>query len=510
MGSAFVRVFSVLVLVLILLAGLALGGIALSDRIREMAHWDQQLSRIAAVMLNREAVLTLPVSLLEPLPVSVPNRRVAVADLPGSLQTRLDSASMLADRQASCWLLYLRLSPTEAIEFELGDRADQMIDRVSVLLQWRLDQYRLEQHRSDPESVSGLKTARIDQYLQTLSDSFSLKYLKQPPESLVPTIRLPSGQFVTLGQPQDWLVPTSWWSIFLAIVYALVCLGLVVYRLVSLVENRLNVLEQTTRRLAQGHLSARVIVRGHDPISRLGDSFNRTAEHIRRLLDIQREMVRAVSHELRTPISRMTFALDNLADMTTDKPVVQRSIKNMDGDLQELEQLVDEILTYARLEEGGPLLEFERTSPEAIARQVVSEACPPESIQVAFDDRIHQLALMAEVEPRYLHRAVQNLVGNACRYARSRVIVSCQLTDETCRIDVEDDGPGVPEEDWGKVFMAFARLDDSRTRKSGGFGLGLSIVRRIAYWHGGRAIVGRSERLSGAQFSLIWPRYQKD
>ena len=58
--------------------------------------------------------------------------------------------------------------------------------------------------------------------------------------------------------------------------------------------------------------------------------------------------------------------------------------------------------------------------------------------------------------------------------------------------------------------MAFARLDDSRTRKSGGFGLGLSIVRRIAYWHGGRAIVGRSERLSGAQFTLIWPRYQED
>ena len=75
-----------------------------------------------------------------------------------------------------------------------------------------------------------------------------------------------------------------------------------------------------------------------------------------------------------------------------------------------------------------------------------------------------------------------------------------------CRIDVEDDGPGIPEQDWEKVFTAFARLDDSRTRTSGGYGLGLSIVRRILYWHGGQAFVGRSDVLGGARFSLVWPR----
>ena len=77
-------------------------------------------------------------------------------------------------------------------------------------------------------------------------------------------------------------------------------------------------------------------------------------------------------------------------------------------------------------------------------------------------------------------------------------------------MDVEDDGSGIPEEEWNRVFTAFARLDDSRTRSSGGYGLGLSIVRRIAYWHGGRAMVGRSEALGGAKFSLIWPRRHQD
>ena len=67
-----------------------------------------------------------------------------------------------------------------------------------------------------------------------------------------------------------------------------------------------------------------------------------------------------------------------------------------------------------------------------------------------------------------------------------------------------------PKEDWDRVFSAFARLDDSRTRASGGYGLGLSIVRRIMYWHGGRAMVGRSDELGGARFSLIWPRVHTD
>lgn len=76
----------------------------------------------------------------------------------------------------------------------------------------------------------------------------------------------------------------------------------------------------------------------------------------------------------------------------------------------------------------------------------------------------------SDIEPRYLHRAIQNLVGNACRYATGKVRVSCLLDEQNCRVDVEDDGPGIPEQEWEKVFSAFARLDDSRTRNSGATG----------------------------------------
>jgi len=78
---------------------------------------------------------------------------------------------------------------------------------------------------------------------------------------------------------------------------------------------------------------------------------------------------------------------------------------------------------------------------------------------------------------------------------------------QQARLVVDDYWSGVPEEAWARIFTPFLRLDDSRTRASGGHGLGLSIVRRIIYWHGGRAGVGSSE-LGGARFSLTWPREQ--
>jgi two-component system sensor histidine kinase RstB len=126
------------------------------------------------------------------------------------------------------------------------------------------------------------------------------------------------------------------------------------------------------------------------------------------------------------------------------------------------------------------------------------------------DDSSEVVTAWVEAEPRYLHRALQNLVSNAMRHAESEVRIGFQLSQQRCRIDVEDDGPGVPESAWERIFTPFMRLDDSRTRASGGHGLGLSIVRRIIHWHAGRALIGRSQALGGACFSLAWPRQQGD
>jgi len=303
--------------------------------------------------------------------------------------------------------------------------------------------------------------------------------------------------------------PAQW--LILITLIGLTLIGLIVYLLVRQLERRLKGLEAAATRIAKGNLEVRVPARGADSVGRLAAAFNGMAEHLQQLLAIQRELVRAVSHELRTPVARLRFGLEMIGDAAT--PEARRKyLEGMDGDIQDLDGLVDEMLTYARLEQGAPELNFQRVDLDALLDQVIGELSPLRP-QVTVTRGIclssaHWDDAWVDAEPRYLHRALQNLVSNAMRHARCQVLISYQVGQVRCRIDVEDDGPGVPESAWERIFTPFLRLDDSRTRASGGHGLGLSIVRRIIYWHGGRALISKSNNLGGACFSLSWPRDQ--
>ncbi|KAF1066006.1 MAG: Sensor protein RstB [Pseudomonas citronellolis] len=288
-------------------------------------------------------------------------------------------------------------------------------------------------------------------------------------------------------------------------------IGLTLYLLVSRLEQRLRGLESAASRIAGGSLEARVQVRGADSVGRLAATFNHMAEQVQRLISMQRELVRAVSHELRTPVARLRFGLEMVDSADTDQ-ARRKYLDGMDGDIQDLDQLVDEMLTYARLEQGSPTLSYQRLELGALVEQVVAELAPLRGdVQVTCEAGAlvpFDQGSWIEAEPRYLHRALQNLLSNALRYAEREVKVSYRVSLELCRIDVEDDGPGVPEAQWDRLFTPFFRVDDSRARGTGGHGLGLSIVRRIVHWHGGRASISRSSRLGGACFTLAWPRRQ--
>jgi len=288
-------------------------------------------------------------------------------------------------------------------------------------------------------------------------------------------------------------------------------IGLTVYLLVRQLEQRLSVLEGAATRIAAGNLETRVPDVGTDSVGRLAAAFNGMARHLQRLLAVQREMVSAVAHELRTPVARLRFGLEMSAEAQTDE-ARRKYLEGMDGDIDDLDALVDEMLVYSRLERGSPTLHFQQVDLGALVDQVIGELAPLRADVGVSRGECTTAAdgsCWAEAEPQYLRRALSNLITNAMRHAESRVQVSFTIDGQTVRLEVDDDGPGVPEADWEKVFTPFLRLDDSRTRASGGHGLGLSIVRRIIYWHGGRSQLGHSD-LGGARFSLVWPRRRAD
>src|SRR5690554_2463224 len=320
-------------------------------------------------------------------------------------------------------------------------------------------------------------------------------------------VQLSDGELIQVSFAKPFN-PWAWPVILLMVVISGSVLALALLFVLRNLDSNLRKVESVAVRIARGEMGARVETGEGTVVSRLAAAFNGMAEHIQRLVNVQREMIHAVSHELRTPVARIRFGVQMIEDCP-DRASMEKQLSGIDSDIQELNELIDEILTYARLEQGGPILDFQEINIKDVVEQVVREQStlkPNISIETRFAPDSERWEL-SEVEPRYIHRALQNLVGNALRYANSRIQVTCSLEAETCRVDVEDDGPGIPEEDWERVFTPFSRLDDSRTRSSGGYGLGLSIVRRILYWHGGQAFLGRSE-LGGARFTLIWPRKQ--
>ncbi|ERP93122.1 hypothetical protein Q666_10115 [Marinobacter sp. ES-1] len=431
------------------------------------------------------------------------------------LAERLAYGQVVAEPEGTGYRFFVRAGDGSILSLALEQTYPELTRALALLVRWHLDTAN-PQHlnhiaeelgRSLNVSVRPLQSA--DQLpdqtvLQDLGDhGFSVFHEGRRASVL---LRLSEGDLVRMTMPAPFN-PWGWPMLVLlaAVIGGVLALGL--YLGLRFVDGRLRKVEAVAVRIARGEMGARVESEAGTLVSRLASSFNGMAEHIQRLVQVQREMIHAVSHELRTPVARIRFGVQ-MIESASSPETMEKQLSGIDGDIQELDELIDEILTYARLEQGGPVFSLQEGSVTDIARQVVEEQRQIRegiNIECRIDQASERWAL-ADMEPRYIHRAIQNLVGNAARYADSRVVVNCQLDENTCRIDVEDDGPGIPEQDWEKVFTAFARLDDSRTRTSGGYGLGLSIVRRILYWHGGQAFLGRSDELGGARFSLVWPR----
>ncbi|MGP5211479.1 ATP-binding protein [Psychrobacter alimentarius] len=298
----------------------------------------------------------------------------------------------------------------------------------------------------------------------------------------------------------------NWFPLNLIISMILISMFLIslgVYALIFPLERKLQLIQVGVNEVSKGNLDIQVQVIGQDEIARLSATFNAMTSHIKRLIESQRELTRAVSHELRTPVARIRFAVDMLADTDDeDSRFMQRDY--IDEDIEALNGLIDEILTYAKLEEGSPKLDLEPVNLRELLEQVERETnALGKPIKIV--TKLPSAKVTAIADRRYLHRVIQNLAGNALRYAETTIIISAGVKKGNAFVTVEDDGHGIPEADREKVFIPFSRLDDSRTRASGGYGLGLSIVSRIAFWFNGGMKIDESEELGGARFVMTWP-----
>jgi signal transduction histidine kinase len=258
----------------------------------------------------------------------------------------------------------------------------------------------------------------------------------------------------------------------------------------------LRALHEGVARLSEGELDVTVPSRTRDEFGALAEAFNQMVRRISEMLRARDQLLLDVSHELRSPLTRVKVALALMPE--GDKR------QRIEADVAEMEAMIAELLELERLREGRGLRR-ERLDLVALLREVAEgfQDRPPGVRFVAATPEI-----WAEVDGEKIRVVLRNLLENAFKYslADSRPVEVTVKTDgEAVIVVVADDGPGLPADDLHNLFEPFFRVDRSRSKKSGGYGLGLSICKRIVEAHGGRIeAANRSGR--GAEFTITLPR----
>jgi signal transduction histidine kinase len=254
----------------------------------------------------------------------------------------------------------------------------------------------------------------------------------------------------------------------------------------------------------RGEFTARAAVTSRSAVGQVAKTFNAMAQRIESLISSHKELTNAVSHELRTPISRLRFGME-MVQSARDESTRQNYLNSMNMDIDELDDLVAELLTYARFDRDKPELKFKELPLDDWLNDIIERNNDDSRVNMIFAPLGNESNHNVYFEPKLLSRAVNNLLRNAKRYAKQKVEVSAKQKNTRYYIFIDDDGAGIPETDRDRIFDPFTRLDASRGRDSGGYGLGLAIVKRIMQWHGGEVNVTTSH-LGGARFILTWPK----
>jgi signal transduction histidine kinase len=266
--------------------------------------------------------------------------------------------------------------------------------------------------------------------------------------------------------------------------------------LATALTDRIHSLEKASRSLADGQLSARVPVQGRDEVAALAAAFNQMAAQLeaadlkqREVEHLRSDLIAWVGHDLQTPLASIRAILEALADGVVDDPdSVQRYLQTAQRDVRSLSLLIDDLFQMAQIDAGGLRLEL---TPNSLS-DLISDTLESFSALAKGQGVTLEGSAATDVDPVCMDaprigRVLNNLVGNALRHtpAGGRVELRARREGPRVEVTVADTGEGIRSEDIPHVFERFYRGEKSRSRATGGAGLGLAIARGIVEAHGG-------------------------
>ena len=263
---------------------------------------------------------------------------------------------------------------------------------------------------------------------------------------------------------------------------------------------RLQTLTLAARRFGGGELAQRIETHERSQLYGIESEFNRMAQRIESLIADNRLLSSAVSHDLKTPLARLRFGVDALSEQPASA-VQADYLQRISHDLSSMEQLVEVLLEFARLDQSLSELPLQVTHLPALVETCVQNQAPAGETQIELVCKSDHATILAE--PRYIRMLVNNLLQNAVKFSNQRVRITVSQRRGRVVIDVEDDGSGFGAQSPERLLKPFTKGVPVTGREPvRGHGMGLAIVHRIVEWHKASIRLGASESLGGARVSV--------
>jgi len=291
------------------------------------------------------------------------------------------------------------------------------------------------------------------------------------------------------------------WGALIAIAIAL----LLTYFVANRISSPIKTLATAARKLGQGDLSQRVTIKETDEIGELAEAFNSMADGLERDETLRRNMVADTAHELRTPLTNIRGYLEAVQEGL--KQPDAELLRSLDEEAATLSRLVNDLQELSLAEAGELKLNFQIENVAALVGPAVAAAGSQAARkQVSLTSQLPPALPPVSVDRQRIGQVLRNLLDNAIAHTPpgGSIAVSAEKQANTVKISVSDTGEGIPPEDLPNIFERFYRVDKSRTRATGGSGLGLTIARRLVEAHGG-TIEAKSEPGKGSRFSFTIP-----
>jgi len=294
-------------------------------------------------------------------------------------------------------------------------------------------------------------------------------------------VRSDDGTLIAVYHPNRPRYP--WASVLPMCAAMLVLVGAASFWFARRLARPLDQLASAAREFGEGNTAARAKLARDDELGNVGRAFDEMADRTAIVMAAQRQLMADVSHELRTPLARIRVALELAAE---DPAAAKDVLADVGTDLDEIDQLIADILTTARLDSQHAHVDRRPARLDEIVEQAAQRFTtrhPNRKLETALEGEKRDIAC----DPLLLRRALDNLLDNAAKYSDAGTPVSLAVAPNGTRVafEIVDRGIGMTSDELERAFTPFWRADGSRTRKTGGVGLGLALARRIARAHGG-------------------------